>query len=319
MSPKQQHVLAIDLGATNVRAALVSSRGTIVRKIQRGTDRSGKDGAAVTTQIIEMVEGLLRAARAERDDRASIAGIGISSIGPLDYLRGGPTSSPNVPYSFISLVKPLEKRFRLPVTFLNDANAAVIGEQRFGAGKGIKNLVYITISTGIGGGAIVDNKLLFGRSGNAAEVGHLVVDTAYNLPCTCGKGAGHWEGYASGRNIPRFFHAWLAEKKQNAPFQYQEAKDIFLHARKQDPAALVFLDELARVNARAISSVIVAYDPELITLGGSVALGNSRALIGGVEKYADRYLPLPKIKITSLGEDISLLGAAAAVFAGERD
>ncbi|TSC63008.1 MAG: N-acylmannosamine kinase [Parcubacteria group bacterium Gr01-1014_48] len=307
---KYRHAIAIDLGATNVRTALVSERGEIIARTKQTTHKTGKNGAVVTTQIERMIEILIR-----KHPKFALQGIGISSMGPLDYKRGGPAHAPNVPFPFISLTKPLTKKFSLPVILLNDCNAGVFGERHFGAGKKVNNLVYVTISTGIGAGAIVDGKLLLGKEGNAGEVGHLIVDTHYNFPCTCGKGTGHWEGEASGRNIPRFFKVWAASHAQEpVSFTYERAEDIFMQARNKNANALAFLEEISRINARAISDIIVAYNPELITLGGSVVLHNSSIIIRGIKKYVERYLTLPKIQVTTLGEDITLLGAAAAVF-----
>lgn len=305
-----KYALAIDLGATNVRVGLVSSAGKIVAKIKDKTPKRGKNAAIVSQKIIEMIGHIL----AEYPD-ARPAGIGISSMGPLDYRRGGPVRSPNISFDFIPLVEPLQRKFSLHVLLLNDANAAVLGEQRFGAGKKKKNLVYITISTGIGGGAIVDGKLLLGRAGNAAEIGHMNVDTTYGLACSCKKGMGHWEGNASGRNLPRFFRAWARAHGKKIGMMPHTAKDIFDSARSGDAVARGFLDVLHRVNARAISNIVVAYDPELITIGGSVMLMNAPVMLAGIKKYIDRYLKTPEIRVTRFGEDVTLLGAAAAVFA----
>lgn len=300
--------IAVDLGATNVRVALVSRNGEIVAKMKDKTPKHGKNAMVIPEKICEMI-GLVMA----KHPHARSAGIGISSMGPLDYKRGGPLYSPNIPFRFVPLVEPLRKQFSLPVYLLNDANAAVLGEQRFGAGKKKKNLVYITISTGIGAGAIADSTLILGRSGNAAEIGHMIVDTTYNLRCSCGKGVGHWEGYASGRNIPRFFKIWAKMNQKKASGGVRDAKDIFDRARSKDAVALEFLDALNRLNARAISNCIVAYDPELITIGGSVMLLNEPLLLLGMKKYVDRYLKIPDIRVTRLGDDVGLLGAAAAV------
>ena len=196
--------IGIDLGASNIRVGLVYENGKILNALKEPTNKSGKDGLVVTKQIIRMINEL----QAENKPKKKVAGIGIASIGPLNYKRGGPENSPNIPYDFISLVKPLKKEFKLPIFLHNDANVAALAERYFGAGKKIENLVYITLSTGIGGGAIVNGNLLLGKSGNAAEVGHIIVDTKYNIPCTCGKGIGHWEGLASGTNIPRFYEIW---------------------------------------------------------------------------------------------------------------
>lgn len=304
------YAIAVDLGATNSRVALVDQRGKIIKKLRRPTPREGARGTVITAALTEMIQKLMTTVPPD----THFQGIGISSIGPLDYKKGGPRNSPNIPFSFVPLVPPLKAQFSLPVLLLNDANAGVLAEHHFGAGKRIKNLVYVTLSTGIGGGAIVDGKLLFGRGGNAAEVGHLIVDTTYNLPCACAKGIGHWEAYASGRTIPRFFSEWTRAHKEKIEFNARDAETIFKKANEGNAMARAFLDELGRVNGRAVSDLIVAYDPELITFGGSVALHNSNVIIHGIKKYAEHYLARPAITITSLGEDITLLGAAAAVF-----
>lgn len=306
---KSHYALVIDLGATNVRVGLVSSAGKIVAKMKDKTPKHGKNSRVISEKIIGMIQAIM----AGHPD-ARPAGIGISSMGPIDYKRGGPLHSPNIPFAFVPLVKPLRKKFSIPVILLNDANAAVLGEQRFGAGKGKKNLVYITISTGIGGGAIVGGKLLIGKSGNAAEVGHMIVDTTYNLRCSCTKGIGHWEGCASGRNIPKFFQTWAKAHRIKIGAAPKQAKAVFDLAAAGNPAARGFLDALHRVNGRAISDVIVAYDPELITIGGSVMLMHGPLLLSGIKKYVDRYLKLPQIRVTRLGEDVALLGAAAGTF-----
>ncbi len=304
-----RYAFAVDLGATNVRVALVSEQGKIIQRLEQNTPRQGKSGHVVTNAV-----GVMLSTLQGMYAKLSVSGIGIASLGPIDYLRGGPEQPPNLPFAFIPLVVPLQKKFSMPVLLFNDCNAAVLAEQNFGAGKNKKNILYITISTGIGAGAIVDNNLLLGRSGNAGEIGHITIDTTYNLPCTCGKGIGHWEGYASGRNIPRFFNAWCKKwdvRDIDAP---NNAKDIFDRARQGNQVALRFLNELNTINARAISNVIVAYDPEVITIGGSVMLGNASLLMPGIQKKVDQYLKKPVVKMTSLGHDAGLLGAAAAVF-----
>ncbi len=298
------------MGASYVRVALIAADGAIVYTAKEETKKEGKNGTVVTRQIIRMIHRM-RAAQKHRIQK--IVGIGVSSFGPLNYDRGGPEHGPNVPFEFIPLAGPMEKEFSLPVRLLNDGNAAVLGEQRFGAGRGLDNLVYVTLSTGIGGGAIVNGTLLLGQEGNATEVGHFIVDTEYRLPCTCGKGIGHWEAYASGRNIPRFFKHWAGMRHKKSEKQFQTAKDIFAAGGSHDPLAASFLDELSKINARAVSSVIAAYNPRLITFGGSVSLANRHVIVEGLKKYVDRFLKLPLMKITPLGEDAALLGAAASI------
>jgi glucokinase len=299
--------LAIDIGASNIRVALISKEGKVLQKISQKTNKKGKSGTVLTNQIIDLAESILK-------KNQKIAGIGVSSIGPLDYKIGGIKESPNIPYKFVPIIKPLRRRFSLPVYLYNDCLAAVWGEKIYGAGKKVKNLVYITISTGIGGGAIVDNHLLFGRDGNAVEIGHFFVEEKYHLLCGCLKGYGHWEGCCSGNNLPRFIKVWAKANGLKLRFPTKTAKDIFDAARKKEKVALKFIEELAKINGRAISTIIVAYDPELITLGGAVVLNNKEFIIKPLKKYIDHFLRIPLIKTTPLKENTALLGGAALVF-----
>jgi len=306
---KENLVLAVDLGATKIQSALISEKGKIIEKIKEKTKKEGKDGKIVTEQIVSQLKKLIK-------NGGKILGIGIGSIGPIDYKRGEIKNTPNLPFKKIPLILPLKKTFGLPVFLLNDCNAGALGEKYFGAGKNIENLVYVTISSGIGGGAIVNGKLLLGKGGNAVEIGHMIVETKYNLLCSCKKGRGHWEAYCSGSNLPRFFKVWLKEKKIKLSRYPKEAKEIFKMAKNGEKIAKEFLlKEVGRINAKAISNLIVTYDPELITFGGAVALNNPEFILPPIRKYIDHFLPyLPKIKITPLKEDIVLFGAAAFVF-----
>jgi glucokinase len=296
--------IAVDIGGTNIRTAIVDQDGKIIAKNVMKTIQTGKSGKVVTEQAIDEIKKLIGG-----DSAKKYKGIGISAVGPIDMKKGAIVNTPNIKYKFIPIVGPLKYAFGLPVFIINDCNAGVLGEKYFGAGKKFANLVYITISSGIGGGAIVNGNLLLGKDGNAAEIGHMTVDTEYDLSCTCGKGRGHWEGYASGNNIPKFFRVWNKGK-----YSMPTAADIFDAARKKDKIALRFMKELGKINGRGISNVIAAYDPEIIVLGGAVALNNGEVWLKYAKKYVDKFLRWPKLEITTLGENAPLLGAAVSVF-----
>jgi glucokinase len=306
---REKLAIAIDIGATKIQSALISEKGKIIEKIKEETKKEGKSGKIITEQIISQVKRLIK-------KEYRILGIGIGAIGPIDYKRGEIINTANLPFKKIPLLYPLKKTFGVSVFLLNDCNAAVLGEKYFGAGKETENLVYVTISSGIGGGAIINGKLILGKGGNAMEVGHMIVETKYNLLCSCKKGRGHWEGYCSGNNLPKFFSFWLKERKIKIDRFPKKAKEIFEMAKKRNKMAKEFLlEEVGKINAKGISNLIVSFDPELITLGGAVALNNPEFILPPIQKYIDRFLPyFPKIKITPLKEDIVLYGAAAFVF-----
>ncbi len=306
---KKDLAIAVDLGASNLRVALISKNGKILKYLRTETPKTGNSGTIITKTLIVLINALL-----EGQSKKQIAGIGISSIGPLDHKSEKILDSPNIPFKEIPLTKPLKKYFFFPIYLSNDCTAAVWGEKIFGAGRKYENLVYVTISSGIGGGAIVDNHLLCGHNGNVAEVGHFIVDTKYNLLCGCKKGYGHWEGYCSGNNLPRFFRYWLKYNKIKKKCPVKTAKDIFDLARKADKVVLKFLEEIGQINARGISNIIIAYSPEIISIGGAVFLNNKEFILPYIKKNIDKYLTAPKIITTPLGEDITLFGAAALVF-----
>ncbi len=303
--------IAVDIGGTNLRVAIVDEKGKIIAKKITKTIQKGKGGKVVADQVISEIKKLIPKA----EPLECVKGIGVSIAGPIDYKKGGSLNPPNMNFSFVPVVGPLKKAFKLPVYIINDCNVGALGEKYFGAGKKTENLVYVTISSGIGGGAIVNGKMLLGKDGNAAEVGHMHIDSEYNLKCSCGKGRGHWEAYASGNNIPKFFRAWLKRKKiKGVKFDPSSAKNIFAAAKTGDKVSLNFIKELGKINGRGISNVIAAYDPEIIIFGGAVALNNGDIMLKYANNYIDKFLRLPKLEITSLGENAPLLGAAASVF-----
>jgi len=312
-------VLGVDLGATNVRVALSDVEGRILlKRTGRTTDGTGLD---VVRQIVEMGRNALSSLGLT--DR-SLKAVGVGSIGPLDLKKGLIVNPPNLRVGIIPIVEGIEKHFNAPVKLLNDCVAAVLGEKRFGAGRNMENLVYVTISTGIGGGAIVDGHLLLGKDGNAHEVGHIVVDKEGLLECGCGK-RGHWEAYCSGSGMVNYAKLLLKEwcvdfdksslrKLFQEDFSNAAPKMLFEAAREGDEVALRIIGEIGVLNAIGFANIVNAYDPELITVGGSVALFNSELILEPVKKNIPKYAinRLPEITITPLREDAVLYGALAA-------
>jgi glucokinase len=298
-------VVAIDLGATTTRAALVGSGGQILARRSSPTPSSGESPGIITRHLAELIRGVISAV-----EGSTPGAIGISAAGPVDHRRGAVVRPPNLPFREIQLVDPLGTEFGLPVRLANDCHAGVLGEAIFGAGAGCRDLVYITFSTGIGGGVVCNGRLVLGRDGNAAEIGHFHVDSTWNLPCGCG-GTGHWEGYASGRFLPRFFARWC-DREGVIPggMDTSSAAGILGAARQGNPAALGFLEALGEINGRGISNVIVGYDPSRIVLDGSVVLRNGDLILPGLLAHVDRFLPLPEIRLTSLDGLAPLLGAS---------
>ncbi|HXW98899.1 MAG TPA: ROK family protein [Methanomicrobiales archaeon] len=298
-------VVAVDLGATTTRVALFGHGGVILGRVASPTPASGHSPDVVTRHLSSLIRDLLSAHR-----EISPIAIGVSAAGPIDHRRGSLVRPPNLPFPEVSLERPLRAEFGIPVRLANDCHAGVLGEVVFGAGAGCRDLAYITLSTGIGGGIVCNGRLVLGRDGNAAEIGHFHVDSTWNLPCGCG-GTGHWEGYASGRFIPRFFALWCeSEGIDPAGIDNSSAAGIFTAAGQGHPAALGFMKALGEINGRGISDVIVAYDPSRMILDGSVVLKNPDLVIRNLLPCIDRFLPTPEIRVTSLDGLAPLYGAS---------
>lgn len=295
--------LAIDLGATRTRVAIVNGEGEILRKTEHPTWTQESTAESITSSIARSARALIL-----EESGTELVGAGVSVAGPVDVARGVVVNPPNIPFREIPIVAPLQEALHLPVRLANDCHAGVLGEMAYGRGSGRGNVVYVTISTGIGAGVVENGRVLLGRGGNAAEIGHFTLDTTYNLVCGCGH-RGHWEGYASGRFIPRFFAAW-SERRGMVSRGFGRPEDIFRAASEGNEDALAFVQELGRINARGISNIVVAYDPELIVLDGAVARLNRGLILPPIMEHADRFLPLPEIEFTALEGDAPLLGAA---------
>ncbi len=316
-------IVAADIGATHVRSAVFvgdivggfAGGGEMQCRIHRKEAfcRDGPNGMAVTRQVIRMI-------RAVCDETGSLPdAVGISTAGPFSTGKESIRMSPNMPYPDIPLRAPLEAAFSCPVFILNDASAGAYYEFRRGEGEGeehvCRNLVYLTISTGIGCGVIFDGHLLEGLDGNAGEAGHFCVDTIYDLPCGCG-GKGHWEAYASGSGMPQFYRAWCGKRGQGiSAGDTVTADSLCAKARAGDPIAVAFFRDLAVINGRGLSTIIAAYAPEQIIVGGPVATENSELIVGQARKHIDAYLPTPEILLSTSDGMAPLMGAA--MFAGE--
>lgn len=312
------YIIGVDVGATNTRIALASNDGSILDKIKFKTPRRGDRLTIADTIRRVIVENYGKYL-------GKIVGIGIGTIGPIDLKKGIVLNAPNNPIRTFELREPLMEWLGKPVYVANDCVAAVWGEYLFGAGRGHRNVVYITLSTGIGGGAIVDGVLLLGKQGNAHEIGHMVIDYKSKLKCGCG-GYGHWEAYAGGANIPRLARYLL--ENNNIPREYMESnlyrlvvegkastEKIFEYAKKKDPLALFIVNEVARANIVGVANTINVYDPEVVTIGGSIALYNEELIIKPIIENIRHNLVTspPKVMKTPLGEDVVLKGAIALI------
>lgn len=302
-------IVAVDLGATTLAVAAVRN-GEIVARETVKTPK-GPTGQAVTDTILETVDAALDTAGIDASD---VEGVGVGSIGPLDAAAGVVISPPNLSSDIegIPLAGPLGDHLDAPVDVENDAIAGLIGE-RAQETDPPENMAYVTLSTGIGAGVAVDGRVLRGWGGNAAEVGHFVLDPEGTVTCGCGRD-GHWEAFAGGANIPRYARSLTDEFEGETDLPLEDpdfdAKDVFSLAG-EDVLADIVIHRLERWNALGIANLIHAYAPEIVSIGGSVALHNTELVI---DPLRERLPPLitsrvPEIRETPLGADAVLHGA----------
>ncbi|ADB61934.1 ROK family protein [Haloterrigena turkmenica DSM 5511] len=309
----------VDLGATNVRAVVAEDDGTTIGVSRRSTPR-GPTG-------IDVTEGVLRTLREACGDAGiaptEIVAAGIGSIGPFDLAEGAVIDPANLPDSIdrIPLTGPISKLIDSDEVYLhNDTNAGVIGE-RFHADRNPDDMVYITISSGVGAGVCCDGEIMSGWDGNAGEVGHCVVDPQGRLTCGCGR-EGHWEAYCSGNAIPDFARL-LAEDdptiSTDLPLEGPDftAKDVFELAG-EDELADYTIEQLAHWNAVGVTNVIHSFAPIVVSFGGAVALHNEELVVDPIrERVSEMVMTnVPEITVTDLGDDVVLEGALASALTG---
>jgi glucokinase len=193
---RTEPVLAVDIGASRIRAAVVEQTTIRIIDFSEAPTPQSPDPEAIPSSVVRLVKGLAGLDRVRR--------AGVASIGPIDSRRGVIVLAPNVagrPRS-IPVAEVLKRELGLEEVYMaNDCNAAAYAEHLARSGKERHDLLYVTVSTGIGGGAVVEGRPLLGSRGNAAEIGHCVVDPSGYMRCGCG-GRGHWEAYCSGMFLP---------------------------------------------------------------------------------------------------------------------
>lgn len=304
-------VLAIDIGGTKLAIGIVSRSGELLASLRCPTQaHEGPD--AVLSRILDLSRTLLQ--------DHEVQGVGVGCGGPLDTTTGTIKNPPNLPgwldYPLGSL---LRDALNLPVHIDNDANAAALAEHQFGAGRGTKHMVYLTLSTGIGGGIIIDGKLYRGKHGNAGELGHITIQHGGH-PCNCGN-RGCLEAYCSGTSIARRARDLARAHPDSLLIQLAgdadsiRAETVLDALKQQDPMTRVFWNETLDMLAAGITSVIHTFDPERIVLGGGVT--NFGPELFEPLRQRVNTLTIPDLNAgvdivpAELGNAVGILGAAA--------
>ncbi|HEX7949806.1 MAG TPA: ROK family protein [Candidatus Limnocylindrales bacterium] len=313
-------VLALDLGGTRIRAAVVQSDGSRLARVDIETPT--EDGpAAVVRACRDAVAGSRGKVAADVAD--SIVGIGISSPGPVDQARGVIVEPPNLGPEFrnVMLASDISSAQGLPAFLERDTNIAALGEHAFGAARDVDDFIYITVSTGVGGAIVTGGRLLHGPDGLAGELGHVPVSLD-GPRCGCG-GIGHVEAYASGSGLAREARALVAAsasqflvdraRRLGGPNELS-AKDVAEGALAGDRACTELMARARRALAAACVGYVNAFNPHRIVIGGSIAEAEGERLLGPIRDAIAReafeaMARHVRVVPAALGGDVSLAGA----------
>jgi glucokinase len=299
-------VLGLDIGGTKLAAGVVD-RGGVVHSFVVEPSRADEGPGPTLARLFDLGR---RAVEESGLDWASIEAVGIGCGGPLDSERGVLIAPPHLPgWHDVPVGALAEQALGRPATLENDATAAAAGEHRWGAGAGVRNMVYLTISTGVGGGVVIDGSLYRGTSGNGGELGHVTVDWHGRRCRGCGR-LGCLEAYVSGTSI--------AERAQEAGLPFATAADVAAAAREGDEGAVRLWDETLEALSCGITSIVNLFEPELVVLGGGVTRSGDQ-LLGPVRATVRAAAMRPAgeavdVVLSPFGDRVGVVGAAAIVY-----
>lgn len=302
--------VGVDLGGTNIAAALVDEQGRILQRAQRptGMPRSAEEIAGDIVRCIREVSA-----------QAEIDSVGIGTPGSVDPERGVVGYANNLDFHDTPLAALVGRDIKAPVYVANDADAAALGEFYAGAGRGSRYMAAVTLGTGVGTGLILDGKLYNGAHWAGGELGHTVV-VLDGEPCNCGR-RGCWEAYAAAPALVRQTRRAMQAHPESvlwdvAPTLKQvSGKTVFEGVRRKDKTAQAVLDLYVKMLAVGLGNLVNGFDPELICLGGGVS-GAGEALMAPLRRamqgqvYTRPGQPTAKIVLAALGNDAGVIGAA---------
>jgi glucokinase len=306
-------VFGVDIGGTTVKIGLFSIEGELLDKWEI-TTRTDEGGAYILSDIAESVKAKMQEKDITVDD---VKGVGMGVPGPVKE-DGTVIKCVNLGWGIFNAAEELSKLLGLPVKAGNDANMAALGEMWQGGGKGHKNVVCVTLGTGVGGGIILNGKMLAGVNGAGGEIGHITIDPEETDACNCGK-KGCLEQYASATGIVRMANKLLNESDKPSKLrevQYISAKEIFDQAKSGDELSLALVEELGRRLGFALANIACVVDPEIFVIGGGVSRAGA-ILIDTVKKYFQQYAfhacKNTEFEVAKLGNDAGMYGGACSV------
>ena len=315
MTMSKPYVVGIDIGGTNTVFGIVDARGTIIASGSIKTNKFNE----VEDYVNELHTELFRLLE-QNNATDKIMGIGVGAPNG-NYFNGTIEFAPNLPWrGVIPLAQMLTDRFGIPVSLTNDANAAAIGEMPYGAARGLKDFIMITLGTGVGSGIVVNGQLVYGHDGFAGELGHVIVRPNNGRLCGCGR-TGCLEAYTSATGVARTAREFLEVRNdpsslRQIPIQDITSKDVYDAAITGDKLALEIFDYTGKILGEAFANFIAFSSPKAIILFGGLAKAGD-LILKPIKEAMDRntlniYKGKVKIMFSELKEsDAAVLGASA--------
>lgn len=309
----KNYSLGVDIGGTTVKLGLFTIEGELLRKWEIPT-RKEDEGKYILSDITESINNILKE---ENIDKTKIAGVGVGVPGPVKN-DGTVLKCVNLGWDVFNVEEELGNLVGLPVKAANDANIAALGEMWQGGGKGFKNIVMVTLGTGVGGGVIINGKIMDGNNGAAGEIGHMKVSHKEEECCGCGK-KGCLEQYASATGIVRTAMKLLETTSESSTLRVigvVTAKDIFDAARNEDGLAMKVVEDFGKKLGGSLALISCVVDPEAFVIGGGVSKAGE-ILVNAVRKHyesnAFHASRGTKFELATLGNDAGIYGGAKLV------
>lgn len=277
----KKYAFGVDIGGTTCKIGLFDTSGRLLDKWEIPTNKENR-GAGILSDVAAAVEAKLAKEGIGKDD---VQGIGVGVPGPVNS-QGVVSGCVNVGWGTVDVEAELGSLTGLAVKAGNDANVAALGEMWQGGAKGCKDVIMVTLGTGVGGGIIVDGKIVAGFDGAGGEIGHITIDPAEQETCNCGR-RGCLEQYTSATGIVRLAKKKLAADARETALRNHEpltARDIFDEAKAKDAVALELVDEVCKILGAALSNIACVVNPEVIVIGGGVSKAGE-ILTERVQKY----------------------------------
>lgn len=311
----KKYGFGVDIGGTTCKIGFFESTGTLIEKWEIKTNTEN-GGASILDDVAAAVEGKLQEKGIAKEE---VQGIGVGVPGPVTG-NGVVCKCVNLGWGVFNVEETLSEKTGLTIKAGNDANVAALGEMWQGGGKGYKDVVMVTLGTGVGGGIILNGKMIAGSNGAGGEIGHIMVNEEETAVCGCGK-KGCLEQYASATGIVRMAKLELEKCNKATSLTSLEvltAKDIFDAAKAGDEVAVALVEKLGKILGHALANVSCVVDPEVFVIGGGVSKAGS-ILIDVIQKnyqeaafHASRGA---KFALASLGNDAGMYGCMQLILA----